>query len=210
MIRELDTGYQPPSADLSSIDKRALFNDFARTRYIMRRAAGLLRHFAAKRAAYVALEECARNEGDLVDLRWARDTIAQLDHAAEDVRGHRRELAEHLLDFALWIDKVATLEEKAALLGLSPIAARRALSVYDGSEGNRCESFTLLLTHMPEDRPDPDIEVIVTGVVVRAITSHPIAKRRTAQYMNEHIFGADVMPVPAAPKPTLVKTGGAA
>ena len=206
MIHELNTGYQLPETDLSAIDKKALFNGFAKTRYVLRRLINLTRQLSSMRQGNAGVEAIAIQDADLVRLRLVRKVNSDIDQSMEKIDGQKAMLAESLLDTACWIDQVATLDEKAALLGLSTTAARRALEPYASRNEEKRESFTMLLTR---GGSDPDIEDAVFDVMVDKIMDHPILHRRARQIFND-AFGEDIMPMPDTPQPTLVKTGRAA
>lgn len=206
MIHELNTGYQPPETDLSTIDKKSLFNAFAKSRFMLRKTACVGREMRAIRDRWSKAERHAQHIGDLSLLRESREQIRRITSwLSNEQKIYERDYVDHILNCAVWIDAVATLDEKAALLGLSTIAARRALAPYAEHSADKCESFTLLLSHMPESHPDPDIEYRVTAAIVRQLMSDPVAHRKTTQAMNE-IFGQELFPLPSVPKPSLVKS----
>jgi hypothetical protein len=213
MIHELNTGYQPPVIDLANIDKRALFNAFAKSRFMLRKTVHVGREMRTNLEWWNKAERYAQRIGDLSLLRESREKIQRITSwLANEQKTYEKDYVDHILSCAVWIDKVATLDEKAALLGLSTVAARRALKPYAEHNADKSESFTLLLSHMPESHPDPDIEYRVTAAIIKTLMSDPVTHRQTTQHMNE-IFGQDVFPLPIVPKPTLVKTdrdGGAA
>lgn len=205
MISELNTGYQPEEQDLSSIDKRALFNRFAKARFMLRKMAHVGRTLKDNLEWWRKAERYAKQEANIDLLRESRESIERISAwLSGGQKDGEKEFVNILLDCAVWIDKVATLDEKATLLGLSTVAARRALKPYAEHREDKCESFTLLLSHMPESHPDPDIEWRVSAAIIDTIMANPIAHRQTTQAMNE-IFGQEIFPLPSVPKPSLVK-----
>ena len=205
MIKVLDTGYKPPELDLASVDKRSLFNSFAKARFMLRKHQKMRKQLLPVLEEWKFLESCAKSAGNINLLRESRSKIQLIEHYLSGVqKDFSAYCVDSMLQCAHLIDRIATLDEKAALLGLSSTAIRLSMKSYDMDESDHGGLFTLLLSHMPDSHADDEISVPVTIAIIHKISSDPIANRKTNQYMNE-LFGQEVFPVPDVPKPTLVK-----
>ena len=200
-VSSLETGYQPPR---QTIDKKSLFNDFAKSRY-------LLRKLSKQYADRVEMRDTARKRAELakklarLDLaRRALERAKVCDDAANHLREAMDAVADVMLSFAAHIDSVATIEEQAALLGLSTTAMKREVLAY--GEGRVVgTSFALVLTSMPDKHRDMDIEIAATKALLRSIKSNPILDRQCTQMLNE-VLGSPVFPVPPPIRPVAVSS----
>lgn len=205
MATMIEIGYRPLPADPDAPDKKALFNGFAKHRYYLRRIRRQLGWTNSLLTERRKAEQEGRQCGDFLYTREAQREVEEIEAFVTRQQNAIESVVNTLLDHAYWIDRIATLDEKAALLGLSTKAAQRALASYAERGQAKGESFTMLLAHMPESHADPDIEWPVFAAMMDAVQNHPIAHRRVTQRLNE-VFGQELFPLPEVPKPTLVSS----
>jgi hypothetical protein len=209
MIHELNTGYRPSEATLTDAEKRELFNKFAKWRYVLRKTIKASQDLIDLKRSNRATDKRAIKSADFTTARLARNVRKDIDRLTDQIESHKAEAIVALLGLARWIEKAATLDEKAALLGMSTTAARLALKPYTDRCPEKSESFLMLLTSAKRDTAFEDV---MFDAVLDRVMDDPIGNRQTTQHLNK-LLGSDFFPLPIVPKPTLVKAdrdGGAA
>jgi uncharacterized protein (DUF305 family) len=191
-ITILETEYRPEEPVL---DKKQVFNTFAKLRY-------MLRKYVKQHKMCVEMARNARHRAELakkmarIDLiNLASKVIEELDADIQYFKQAVTDIADALLSVAVQVDKVATVEEQAALLGLSTKVMKRELDTY-----GKNPSFSMVLTSMPESHQDMDIEAAVWMALIQSIKENPVLDRRCTQILNDTL-GGPVFPVPPPIKP---------
>jgi hypothetical protein len=197
MIYKLDTGHKPAGIEDDQIDKKGVFNMFAMTRFLLRKGIKSGKELKRRRDELMHIAGVAVVKNDRMMERAATERAEKIERYLEgDHEKYLRSLALNVLLNASLIDRVATFEEKSALVSVSPIAMRRALALY--ARHGKSESLSMLLQHMPDSHPDHEVSDYLLFVITDEMASNSVLRRQAAQKANE-VLGQSVCEVPQSP-----------